>query len=64
MDHSIQVIINQVEYILLSEQKLNDYNPPESRTIDVKPTKVCFCHSKNLGNYSSFRMHQRTYKAL
>lgn len=40
MDSSIQVIINQVEYILLSQQKLDDYNPPESGILDVKPTKV------------------------
>ena len=40
MDHSIQVIINQVEYILLTEQKLKDYNPLESGILDVKPTQV------------------------
>jgi len=40
MDSSIQVIINQVEYILLTQQKPNDYNPPDTGLMDMKPTKV------------------------
>ena len=42
MDKAIQVLVNQVEYILLVEQQLTDYNPPETAAVlDVKPTKAC-----------------------
>ncbi|KAI9088185.1 exocyst complex component Sec10-domain-containing protein [Phlyctochytrium arcticum] len=42
MDKSIQVLVNQVEFILVSEQGLRDYNPEEDNVVlDLKPTKAC-----------------------
>ncbi|KAI8822966.1 exocyst complex component Sec10-domain-containing protein [Fimicolochytrium jonesii] len=42
MDKSIQVLVNQVEYILLVEQKPTDYNPAEKDVVmDLKPTRAC-----------------------
>lgn len=41
MDRVIQVLINQVEYILAVEHKPTDYNPPENGVFDVKPSKAC-----------------------
>ncbi|KAJ1566990.1 F-box protein: endocytic membrane traffic, recycling ReCYcling 1, partial [Cladochytrium tenue] len=42
MDKAIQVLINQVEYILVSEQAPADFNPPETGAVmDLKPTKAC-----------------------
>lgn len=40
MDHGIQVLLNQVEMILTSEQLASDYNPQDSM-IDLQPTKAC-----------------------
>ncbi|KAI8917495.1 exocyst complex component Sec10-domain-containing protein [Powellomyces hirtus] len=42
MDKSIQVLVNQVDYILLVEQKKEDFNPPEKNVVlDIKPTVAC-----------------------
>ncbi len=46
MDRTIQVLINQVEFILLSLQKPADYNPPGTGVLDVKPTKVILFESQ------------------
>lgn len=42
MDKSIQVLVNQVDYILLVGQGERDYNPVEKEVVvDFKPTKAC-----------------------
>ncbi|KAJ8664074.1 hypothetical protein O0I10_000352 [Lichtheimia ornata] len=41
MDQSIQVLLAQVEYILVHEQKPEDYNPRGDVLTDLKPTKAC-----------------------
>ncbi|KAJ3287455.1 F-box protein: endocytic membrane traffic, recycling ReCYcling 1 [Borealophlyctis nickersoniae] len=42
MDKAIQVLINQVDYILLTELSPTDYNPSDkAMVLDVKPTKAC-----------------------
>ncbi|KAJ3163213.1 F-box protein: endocytic membrane traffic, recycling ReCYcling 1 [Geranomyces michiganensis] len=42
MDKAIQVLVNQVDYILLVEQKKEDYNPLEKDVVvDLKPTLAC-----------------------
>eukprot|EP00842_Homolaphlyctis_polyrhiza_P006401 jgi/Hompol1/6762/HPOL_003799-RA len=41
MDKAIQLLVNQCEYILLSQQNPTDYNPPEDGLFDWKPTKAC-----------------------
>lgn len=40
MDRGIQVLLNQVEFILTSEQSKEDYNPTNDLA-DIKPTKAC-----------------------
>jgi recyclin-1 len=40
MDRGIQVLLSQVEFILVNEQKREDYNPPRDAMPDLKPTKV------------------------
>ncbi|KAH8548822.1 exocyst complex component Sec10-domain-containing protein [Umbelopsis sp. PMI_123] len=41
MDQGIQVLIAQVEYILLTEQKPSDFNPSPDALVDLKPSKAC-----------------------
>ncbi|KAI8086885.1 exocyst complex component Sec10-like protein [Gilbertella persicaria] len=41
MDRGIQVLLSQVEFILVNEQKKEDYNPPAGSMPDLKPTKAC-----------------------
>ncbi|KNC99171.1 uncharacterized protein SPPG_05425 [Spizellomyces punctatus DAOM BR117] len=42
MDKSIQVLVNQIDYILLVEQAQKDFNPTEKDVVlDLKPTKAC-----------------------
>ncbi|KAI8380478.1 exocyst complex component Sec10-like protein [Choanephora cucurbitarum] len=41
MDRGIQVLLSQVEFILTTEQKKEDYNPPSDSMPDLKPTKAC-----------------------
>ncbi|KAJ3086496.1 F-box protein: endocytic membrane traffic, recycling ReCYcling 1 [Quaeritorhiza haematococci] len=42
LDKSIQVLINQAEYILSHDQLPTDFNPPEKNVVvDIKPTKAC-----------------------
>ncbi|KAL0095304.1 exocyst complex component Sec10-domain-containing protein [Phycomyces blakesleeanus] len=56
MDHGIQVLLAQVEMILSTEQKPEDYNPPSDIDVDLKPTKACFdaieCLKKNISMLS------------
>ncbi|KAI9015826.1 exocyst complex component Sec10-like protein [Phycomyces nitens] len=52
MDHGIQVLLAQVEMILSSEQRPEDYNPPDDIDVDLKPTMACYnsieCLKKNI----------------
>ncbi|CAM0135915.1 F-box protein: endocytic membrane traffic, recycling ReCYcling 1 [Umbelopsis sp. WA50703] len=41
MDQGIQVLIAQVEYILVTEQKQTDFHPNPDSMADLKPTKAC-----------------------
>ena len=59
MDKSVQVLINQCEYILLKEQLAVDYNPApenEGKIFDLLPTKVrkplSLFHKRESENYS------------
>jgi recyclin-1 len=42
LDKAIQVLVNQVEFILMSSHKLDDYNPAKEGIFDLKATKVYF----------------------
>ncbi|TPX47428.1 hypothetical protein CcCBS67573_g10256 [Chytriomyces confervae] len=42
MDKAIQVLVNQVDHILDTQQKPADYNPPNENVVyDFKPTAAC-----------------------
>ncbi|KAJ2961602.1 hypothetical protein NQZ79_g3109 [Umbelopsis isabellina] len=41
MDQGIQVLIAQVEYILVTEQKAADFHPKPDSLADLKPSKAC-----------------------
>ena len=41
MDKAIQVLVNQIEYLLITQHLLTDYNPPETGIFDLKPTRAC-----------------------
>ncbi|KAG0170900.1 F-box protein: endocytic membrane traffic, recycling ReCYcling 1 [Apophysomyces sp. BC1034] len=41
MDHGIQVLLSQVELILFSKQRPDDYNPQVDIVADLKPTNAC-----------------------
>lgn len=41
MDKAINSLMSLVELTLMQEQALTDFNPPENKVMDLKPSKAC-----------------------